>query len=43
MKKGQIIADGPKEKILTSAALTRLFGKKLKLIRKNKHYDLVSG
>lgn len=43
MKQGRIIADGPKEKILTSAALTRLFGKKLKLIRKKRTYDLVSG
>jgi iron complex transport system ATP-binding protein len=43
MKKGAIIADGPKKKILTSAALTRLFGKKLKLIRKKHSYDLVSG
>ena len=43
MQKGRIIADGPKERILTSAALTRLFGKKLKLIRKKQTYDLVSG
>ena len=43
MKKGRIIADGPKEKILTSAALTRLFGKKLKLIRNRRSYDLTGG
>ena len=43
MKKGRIIADGPKEKILTSSTLTRLFGKKLKLIQKKQAYDLVSG
>ena len=43
MKQGRIIADGPKEKTLTSAALTRLFGKKLKLIQKKQRYDLVSG
>lgn len=43
MKKGRIIADGPKGKILTSVALTGLFGKRLKLIRKRNTYDLVSG
>ena len=42
MKKGRIVADGPKKKILTSAALSRLFGKKLRLIRKKQTYDLVS-
>jgi len=42
MKEGQIVADGPKTDILTSAALTRLFGKKLRLIRKKQSYDLVS-
>jgi hypothetical protein len=43
MKKGRIIADGPKGKILTSVALTGLFGKRLKLIQKRNTYDLISG
>jgi len=43
MKQGRIIADGPKGKVLTSAALSRLFGKKLRLIRKRRTFDLVSG
>lgn len=43
MKKGRIIADGPKKKILTSAALSHLFGHKLNLVRTGETYDLVSG
>ena len=42
IKAGRIIADGPKAKVLTSAALSRLFGKKLRLIRHRKSFDLVS-
>ncbi len=41
MKNGRIVADGPKTRILTSAALSRLFGKKLRLIRNRQSYDLV--
>jgi iron complex transport system ATP-binding protein len=43
MKNGRIITDGPKAKVLTSATLSRLFGKKLRLIRHKQAYDLVSG
>lgn len=43
MKEGRIVADGRKEKIMTSAALSRLFGRKMKLIRKRQTYDLTSG
>ena len=42
MKRGKIVADGSKKKVLTSAALTRLFGKKLRLIRHGQTYDLAS-
>jgi len=42
MQNGRIVADGPKNKILTSAALSRLFGKKLRLITNKQHYDLIS-
>ena len=41
MKHGRIVADGPKNKILTSAALSRLFGRKLRLVRNRQTYDLV--
>lgn len=40
---GRIVADGPKTKILTSAGLSRLFGKKMCLIRRRQAYDLISG
>lgn len=43
MKDGRIVADGPKEKIMTSAALTRLFGRRMRLIRKKRTYELMSG
>ena len=43
MKAGRIIADGPKGKVLTSASLSRLFGKKLRLVRNKQAYDLVGG
>jgi iron complex transport system ATP-binding protein len=43
IKDGSIIADGPKKEILTSASLSRLFGRKLKLIKTRQAYDLVSG
>ena len=43
MKNGRIVADGSKTKVLTSAALSRLFGKKLRLLRNKQGYDLVSG
>jgi iron complex transport system ATP-binding protein len=43
MKNGRILADGPTKKILTSDTLSRLFGKKLRLIRQRRGYELVSG
>jgi iron complex transport system ATP-binding protein len=43
LKAGRIIADGPKVQILTSARLSRLFGAKLKLLKKGRSYDLASG
>ena len=43
MKNGRLVADGPKSQVLSSASLSRLFGKKLRLIRHRRHYDLVSG
>ncbi len=43
MNHGRIVANGPKTKILTSAALSKLFGKRLRLIRHRQTYDLVSG
>jgi len=42
MKGGRIIADGPKAKLLTSAALSRLFGAKLRVVKRDGDYDLVS-
>ncbi len=42
MKGGRIIADGPKAKLLTSAALSRLFEAKLRVVRRGSDYDLVS-
>jgi iron complex transport system ATP-binding protein len=43
MKGGRIVADGPKARVLTSAALSRLFGARLRVVRRGKDYDLVSG
>ncbi len=43
MNHGRMVADGPKARILTSAGLSRLFGKKLRLIRQRQTYELVSG
>lgn len=42
-KNGRIAADGPKAKRLTSPALSRLFGAKLRVVRKGRNYDLVAG
>lgn len=42
-KAGAIVADGPKGKVLTSAALSRLFGARLKVVRRGKLFDLVAG
>jgi iron complex transport system ATP-binding protein len=42
MKGGAIVADGPKAKMLTSAALSRLFGAKLRVVRRGANYDVMS-
>jgi iron complex transport system ATP-binding protein len=41
-KQGRIIADGPKARVLTSPALSKLFGTKLRVARRGKEYDLVA-
>ena len=43
IKNGRIIADGLPRRVITSAALSRLFGKKLRVVRKGPHFDLVAG
>ncbi len=42
IKDGRIIADGPKTRLLTSARLSRLFGAKLRVVKKGRSYDLGS-
>lgn len=42
MKNGRIVADGPKAKLLTSPALSKLFGAKLRVVRSGMNYDLVA-
>lgn len=42
MKDGKIVGDGPKTKLLTSAALSRLFGAKLRVVKRGRDYDIVS-
>lgn len=43
MRGGRIVADGPKDKILTSAHLSTLFGEKLRVMKRAGSYDLISG
>lgn len=43
MQRGRILADGTKARVLTSPALSRLFGAKLRVIRRGADFDLVSG
>ncbi len=43
MKEGCIVADGPKAKLLTSSALSRLFSASLRVVRRGAHYDIVTG
>lgn len=38
---GRVIADGPKRRVLTSAALSRLFGARLRVVRRGARYDLL--
>jgi len=39
-KHGKIAADGPKAKVLTSAILSRLFGTRLRVVRRRGNYEL---
>jgi len=41
MKQGLIVADGPKRQVLSSTSLSRLFGRRLRLIRLGANYELV--
>lgn len=43
MKNGRIVADGPKRSVLTSPALSRLFGTKLRVARKGREFELMAG
>jgi iron complex transport system ATP-binding protein len=43
MQEGRIIADGPKAKVLNSAALSKLFGAKLRVVRRGTSYNTVAG
>ncbi len=40
MQEGRIVGDGPKAQLLTSARLSRLFGTRLKVVKKGRTYDL---
>ena len=40
LKNGRIAADGPKARVLTSAAMSKLFGAKLKVTQRRGYYDL---
>ena len=42
MKEGRIVADGPVRRVLTTAALSRLFGSRLRVVRRGGNCDLVS-
>ena len=42
IKDGRIVADGPKARMLTSARLSRLFGARLRVMRKGRSYDVVA-
>lgn len=42
LNSGRIVGDGPKAQLLTSATLSKLFGAKLRVVRKGKNYDLVN-
>jgi iron complex transport system ATP-binding protein len=43
MKRGRIVADGPKTEVLNSPALSRLFGAKLRVVQRGGSYELVAG
>jgi iron complex transport system ATP-binding protein len=40
MKDGRMVCDGPKEQLLTSTKLSRLFGAKLRVVKKGRNYDV---
>jgi len=40
MSKGRVVADGPKEDILTVKRLTELFGVNVQMARRDGHYHL---
>lgn len=42
LQQGKIVADGPKARVLTSPAMSRLFGTPLQVVKRGRHYDLVS-
>ena len=42
MKGGRIVADGPKSKLLTSRTLSRLFGAKLRVVKRRGNFDVLS-
>lgn len=42
LKNGRIVADGPKARVLTSRRLSALFGARLRVVRQNAQFDLVS-
>lgn len=42
MRDGSIVADGPPRRVLSSAALSELFGAPLRLVRTRGHYDLIA-
>ena len=42
LKGGRIVADGPKSRVLTSAALSRLFAARLRVVRRGARYDVVT-
>jgi iron complex transport system ATP-binding protein len=41
LKGGQIVDDGPKDKMLTSAKMSELFGAKLEVVEREGRYALV--
>lgn len=43
LKDGRIVADGPKSRLLTSARLSRLFGARLRVVRRGRSYHMQPG
>jgi iron complex transport system ATP-binding protein len=40
LQRGRVVADGPKQELLTSTRLSRLFGTKLRVVRRGRRYDV---